>query len=537
MTLGALAASACGGDDSTGNGTGNNNNNNNNNNNADGGGVTPGTDGGVGPGQPPPPPPNTNLTACMPGTGKDYQVGPGSGQIASLDLVPWESLAAGDTVRIFYKSTPYAGKFMIAASGTAAAPVRVCGVKGPNGERPIIDGANATTRKQLLPFYGNKASDQVIHQGRNVILVKHNGSGPYMAYPSYIQIDGLAVRRAHPSYTFTDAAGATMQKYDSFGACIWIERGHNITIADNELSDCSQGLNSRSTDEGDFAVTKDIRVVGNSIFNNGIVGDEHEHNSYMESQGIVYEFNHYGAVRQGAGGNAIKDRSAGTVIRYNRIDDGAHAFDLVEAEDFPGTATKDPAYRTTFVYGNQISKRDNGSFIHYGGDHYGSTPGSNWGEPIFRKGTLYFFYNTVIMNPGGSVFQVSTTDEHAEIWDNVIFATGGMVQMRQGTDGIGSTWTAGGIVNLGRNWVSAGWKDADQYHPIPGMLNGASNLLTGSSAPVNLMTFAPVAGSAIIGAAQPGPSTADMYKAQFELDGMVTPQQRKTTADLGAVEH
>src|SRR5207342_1406487 len=97
------------------------------------------------------------------------------------------------------------------------------------------------------------ASDQVIHQGRSVLLIKHNGSGAYMDFPSFIQVDGLAIRRAHPNYTFKNASGATAT-YDPFGSCVWIERGHDITIADNEITDCSQGIFSRSTDEGDFAV-------------------------------------------------------------------------------------------------------------------------------------------------------------------------------------------------------------------------------------------------------------------------------------------
>src|SRR3981081_2693753 len=49
---------------------------------------------------PPPPPPPIAITSCVAGKGKDYQVGDGAGQLASLDLVPWESLAPGDTVRI-----------------------------------------------------------------------------------------------------------------------------------------------------------------------------------------------------------------------------------------------------------------------------------------------------------------------------------------------------------------------------------------------------------------------------------------------------
>src|SRR5689334_1806853 len=53
-----------------------------------------------------------DLAPCEPGTGTDYEVGEGGGQIASLDLVPWESLGPGDTVRIHHRTDPYRGKLL-----------------------------------------------------------------------------------------------------------------------------------------------------------------------------------------------------------------------------------------------------------------------------------------------------------------------------------------------------------------------------------------------------------------------------------------
>ena len=145
----------------------------------------------------------------------------------ALDQVPWESLGAGDTVRIFHRATPYAGKFLIAAKGTAAAPVRICGVRGANGERPVIDGNGAVTRRALSSAYGNSAYASDIHQGRSVIVIKPLATQEWTAFPSNIQIDGLNIKRAHPNYSFTDASGAS-KTYDNFGACIWVERGHNV---------------------------------------------------------------------------------------------------------------------------------------------------------------------------------------------------------------------------------------------------------------------------------------------------------------------
>ena len=499
------------------------------------------------------PPGLLGLTECVAsGKGHDYQVGPNAGQLASLNLVPWESLGAGDTVRILYRAEPYRSKFMISAQGTADAPVRICGIKGPKGERPIIDGSGATTRTALANLYGSSqllnqstqsASD--IHQSRSIIVIKQLTTQAWQAYPSHIQIDGLNIRGAYPSHQFKDANGDT-KTYDAFGACIWIDRGKDIVIANNEISDCTNGLFSKSTDDGDFAITKNLRIAGNYIHGNGVVGDEHQHNTYLQSQGVVYEYNRYGPPRTGALGNAIKDRSAGTVIRFNRIEEGAHAIDLVEAEDFAVAAIANVAYRTTLVYGNQIIKSgDSGSFIHYGGDHYDSSPGANWGEPIFRKGTLYFFNNTVITTGSGArLFQLSTTEEAAEVWNNIfVFGSGartGYRNIRQTTEGLGKAWTPGGRVNLGRNWIDSRWRDSDPYHSIPGQLSGAANLLTGATTPIDLATLIPLAGSAVIDAGVAGPlnsPAADLVNAQ--LDTSFFPATRSvngTGIDLGAVE-
>ncbi|MFT3665096.1 hypothetical protein [Piscinibacter sp.] len=469
-------------------------------------------------------------------------MGPNAGQLASLADVPWESLKAGDTVRIFYSATPYAGKFLIAAQGTADAPVRICGVKGPNGQRPVITGANAVTRRALANAYGSSTAVSDIHQNRSVIVVKPLATQAYESYPRNIQIDGLVVRSAHPSYKFTDAAGAS-KSYTDFGACIWVDRGHNITIADNEITDCSQGIFSKSTDDGDFAVTKNLRIAGNTFTNNGIVGDVHMHSTYIQSHGVVYEFNRYGAMRSGASGNSLKDRSVGTVVRYNRIEDGSRAIDLVEAEDFPVYAKKQPDYRTTFVYGNQIIKDGRkGSTIHYGGDHNGSTPGANWGEPNNRKGTLYFFNNTVRITGNGYavLFQLSTTEERAEIWNNVfVYDDAAPYAMLRASTEVGSAWTTGGILNFGRNWINSRWVDSDPYHPVPGQILGTSNFITGSTPPVDVNSLVPLAGSAIIDQAQASLSAASGFPVNYQLNTSLVGTARSVSgaaADLGAIE-
>jgi hypothetical protein len=259
--------------------------------------------------------------------------------------------------------------------------------------------------------------------------------------------------------------------------------------------------------------------------------------------GLVIEFNRYGALRSGAAGNSVKDRSVGTVVRYNRVEDGAHAIDLVEAEDFPNTATRDPAYRSTFVYGNLISKNgSSGSVIHYGGDHYGSALGNTWGEPLFRKGTLYFFNNTLaISGSSAALFQLATTEETAEVWNNVFVFAASVVDksMRQSTDLNGSAWIPGGILNLGRNWISTGWADSDIYHPVPGQLNGSTNMITGTASPLDASAYVPLAASSVLDAGVAGPTAASAYQPTFQISASAVPSARSVTGaavDLGALE-
>jgi hypothetical protein len=478
----------------------------------------------------------------VPGTGHDYQVGPNAGQLATLAQVPWNSLQAGDTVRIFWQATPYKEKFLVTGHGTAAAPIRVCGVKGPNGERPIVDGKNATTGSTIN--YGT----QILNQSRNVVYVA-GAAGNYYDNPEYIQIEGLEITGQYSTYSFTTNAGVVMP-YDAanFGACLWIERGHHVVVRDNVIHDCTNGIFSKSLDPDlpgeTFMQTMDLLLSHNTIYDAGVVGDVHEHSTYIQTIGVTYEYNHYGPLRAGAQGNSLKDRSVGPVVRYNYIEAGAHSMDFVEAQDYPNAALALPAYRTAYAYGNVIRNTGtSGVPIHYGGDHYGAPAGAMWGEPIFRKGTLYFFGNTMVLTDAGTlpVFDLSTTDEHAEIFNNAIIATQGQLVVRAEWGEVGNTAVvAGGNINLGVNWFTAGWVTNTASNTLPGsVLTGTANLLSGSTAPIDLTTFAPLAGSPLIDRAQAPIAAVASYPVDHEWNATTGDAVRPVNGagpDLGAIE-
>ncbi len=484
------------------------------------------------------------------GLGRDYQVGQEQ-PYPTLESVPWESLGPGDTVRIAWSPTPYRGKILLAAQGTAQAPVRVCGLRGPEGQRPQIDGRGALTRAELAAEFGSEqvdasvgVSNRVLQQARGIVILDRlrNRQG-WKDYPRHIRIDGLAIGHARPEDSFRDAEGHT-QRYRDFGACIWVQRGHHITIADNELHDCVMGVFSRSTDEGDFELTRDLRLSGNHFHGHGLPGNDKLHSSYTQSVGTTIEFNRYGPLHPDALGHSIKDRSVGTVVRYNLIEAGAHAVDLVEAEDFPRAATADPAYRSAFVYGNLILHRgEAGSLIHYGGDHFDSAPGKSWGEPIFRQGTLYFYNNTVRITTGPRswLFQLSTTLETAEVFNNVFVhdpaVTTRSLRMRQE---VGKAWSGDGILKLGRNWISPSVVDnANPWLKLGGQVTGLEQQLSGPRAPIDSQTWRPLPNSALIGASMPLPASAADHPVRYQIDRSAVISARSvtdSTQDLGGLE-
>jgi hypothetical protein len=87
--------------------------------------------------------------ACTKSTGgTDYEVGPGQ-PYGSIGEVPWHALEPGDTVRVHARPEPYREKVLISRRGTESQPIRLCGVAGGDGRRPIIDGDGAVTSANM----------------------------------------------------------------------------------------------------------------------------------------------------------------------------------------------------------------------------------------------------------------------------------------------------------------------------------------------------------------------------------------------------
>lgn len=378
-----------------------------------------------------------------------YHVGPGQA-FSAISEIPWSTLQPGDRVYIHWRKEPYKEKWVINRQGTITDPIEVIGVNGPQGQQPVIDGNGAVTVSGLNFWNDNRG------------VIKVGGSNvPADGLPAYITIDNLEIRSARPPYRFTNDQGQT-ETYANNAAAIYVEKAANLMIRNCTLHDCGNGLFIGAFN----GQTQDILVEKNHIYDNGIEGSILEHNTYTEAFNIIYQFNRFGPLREGALGNNLKDRSAGLVVRYNWIESGNRQLDLVDAEDSQ-VLVNHPAYRTTYVYGNILIEPEgagNSQVVHYGGD--------SGTEADYRKGILYFYNNTVISTRTGNttLIRMSTNDETAEVFNNVIYttATGNRFAMIGGE----------GQFNMHYNWLKEGWRHC---HCTPtGTVNNQGNNLTGT---------------------------------------------------------
>jgi hypothetical protein len=313
----------------------------------------------------------------------EYHIGPGQ-TYTTVGSVPWYSLKGGDTVFIHYKSTPYNEKILISGTGSPSAWIKVTGVPDPStGALPIISGRSATTGSNMHYRWTDSSGVNAIqHLGVIQVAIQAPTNGVDASLPAYIEISNLQIQDGGGGngYTFTGENG-TQGVYDDFAACIYIKSGQHIVIKNNIITNCGNGIYDWMG--GGYAggntwfdgLTKDIQVIGNYFYGNGTPNNYNDHQLYTESDGVLIEGNHFGTVRSGMFGSQIKDRSAGTVIRYNYIEQAPSSWDidLVEPQEGAPVLEASPRYKQAFVYGNIIVNTiapDNFDVVHWNEDHY-----------------------------------------------------------------------------------------------------------------------------------------------------------------------
>ena len=126
------------------------------------------------------------------------------------------------------------------------------------------------------------------------------------------------------------------------------------------------------------------------------------------------------------------------------------------------------AISKTFVYGNILIEPDgagNSQIVHYGGD--------SGDESIYRKGTLYFYNNTIVSTRTGNttLLRLSTNDETCDCRNNIVWTTasGGHLALVDSS----------GMLHLKNNWLKSGW--VASHSGLTGTIFNDGGNLTGDS--------------------------------------------------------
>lgn len=443
-----------------------------------------------------------------------YEVGPGRA-LERIAEVPWEALSAGDTVLIHWKEGGYHEKFGVFGRGTDVEPIRISGVPGPGGELPVIDGADATTREGLA-FY---------NEDRSVCQI--GGLRGDEGIPTNIIIENLELKSARAPYTFTDSAG-NEQTYQTIASSIRFNVCDGVTVRNCIIRNSGNGTLSSPS-------TANITIEGCLYVDNGLdPSDPHStgvHQTYTQARGILYQYNHFTPQREGCQGSNLKDRSSGNVIRYNWIEGGNKQIDLPDSSDRDDIML-DPRYKETFVYGNILIEPDgdgNPEMVTYGGD---------MGDPSkYRKGTLYFYNNTVISHRTDEwfVIKLKTADESGDVRNNIIYGTG------SGELCAISGWH--GTLSMSHNWIKPGWKHSHAGDEFEGqVIDDGTQIIGDDPGFVSLAAqdFHLAAGSPCIDAGMPlAPEAAGRFDVtmQYVKHRAVEPRAVDECIDLGAYEY
>jgi hypothetical protein len=353
----------------------------------------------------------------VPAFGMVYEVGPGKAYatIGSIPAAANNTLAAGDTINIYPKAAnaPYYEKIALTNNGTSVSPITFQGVPDAQGNLPILDGTNA-----VQVGYSVNLDRGLIQTGSG-----SSGTG------NYIVIQNLELRNAY--YGTTYYRGSTAYTYGTNAAGVFVQNGANVIIRNCWSHGNSNGIQTGGKSLG----CTNLLIESCRVELNGRVGSSQEHNFYVGAEPVTVQYCYIGGLRAGADGQNYKDRSSGTIFRYNWVEGGPNdQLDLVDGGTQPANA---------YVYGNVIVKTNetgNGRMCLFGGDSGGS-----------RAGTLYFMNNTFITTRSSAlttVFQLSPAGNTVQAYNNIIYCPWG---------GSNLALQNGSTANYSYDWISPGY--------------------------------------------------------------------------------
>jgi hypothetical protein len=510
------------------------------------------------------------------------------------------TMAAGSTVRIHnddltgMNPTTYAEYFQISsANGTASQPLRIVGCPDSFGNLPIVEGSNATGASWVSIYAAAGYGVATLWKGSTYGY--YQGGNPS---PAYVIIEGLHIKDAKTTFTYTPPGGGSATAYVDGASCVNLREGFNTVVLGNDLDNCANGtfsdanLNSNAW-AGNVLWTD---WEGNHIHNSGEVGDYLDHQLYIQGWGQVAQFNRIDAYTSGAEGDNLKSRGIFDIIRYNYFDqeaaDAGRQIDMVELQDSsfyetlegylgaPGDTTCtdsfycdgdtmgpnilaawQEAYHSHFFYGNVSYNSAAEYSFHFAEDHDGGMAD--------RLGILYFYNNTWNM---GNTIQVlfDTSGGGGNAFNNFewqqVQAANNIVWTPVSPQGypywnlLATQITTFTTNLLASNWGSittpivggtpnaetgSGWSNATTMYsyplavPLNSHMSGlsAANFLTTGTQPFDSTTYVPPPGSAAInaGTALTGAMAPMPVRFEYHPDsGTVTGRFFPTT--IGALD-
>lgn len=365
-----------------------------------------------------------------------FHVGPGQPYETPAD-VPWNVVGAGSDVLIHHRAEPYRQKILLATRGTATQPVRLLGVPGPNGERPVLDGENA-----LPPPLTAKYEPDTNVEDQSLIAIERADTQADSFKPGWIEIRGLELRNAHPDFSYTRQTGGATDAYGNGAAAIFLRGAENVRIIDCVIHHCASGIATNSGGNNENGLVRDLLVAHCHLHSQGknAANTYYGHNLLTQASGVTIQFCRLDPPLTGTAVPNVEDRSAGFIARCNWIEGGGSQINLTEAFSSVPLLTGDPSWSITHISANVLRNFGNGSgnVIHFGDTNQAGAR------------VLHFHHNTVhcANNYSRNLLNLHAAGDSAEAFNNIIRHSG-ITEFR--------LHTGPGTVAFGKTLVSPGY--------------------------------------------------------------------------------
>lgn len=332
-----------------------------------------------------------------------YEVG--NGGVNTINALPWQTIGAGDTVRIHARPEPYRELMFIGNSGRPGAPIIVEGVADTFGKLPVISADRAVMSKSQDWWNADRG------------LCRVSGSStPANKFVTDLIIRNLRFVDARFGGQVLREDGSPHFRYIENMAAIQVEKGERLLFENVEVDNSGCGF-FIGTAHG-FPPSRDITFRNCRQTNMGYSGNGQVHGNYTEAVNVIYDRCYIGMVPDG--GAAIKSRDAGLTVVRSTINGGNYCIDCVNTNLGKALVDADPSFGwTNLIEDNIIIKRNRSqqeTVFHFGRD----TPDG------LAQGLTRFKRNTVVLLHRGHalLFLINDPRTVVECEDSYFFKPG-----------------------------------------------------------------------------------------------------------------